>query len=175
MIWTIEWKSNFYWIEQVLIIYRFKLPDSKKARRYKRRIYSEQFTSIGEFEKNLQNTKSRIDEYNRRDTQGEIRFFTDKQWIYWEKLNIFNLNIKEELKQQNKYQLKIMGIVNLVILIISTDILFFFWTKSNQKIYKFGKFFNLQYTKNKIKIHQSTNKRIKSKPRQNNNIHQIKD
>ena len=37
-----------------------------------------------------------------------------------EKLNIFNLNIKEELNQKNKFQLIIMGLVNLVVLIITT-------------------------------------------------------
>ncbi len=55
-----------------------KLLDSKKARRYKGGIYSEQFTSLRRFEEICENTKSRVDEYNRRDTQGEIRFYSDK-------------------------------------------------------------------------------------------------
>ena len=44
-----------------------KLPDSKKARRYKGGIYCEEFRSIGEFEKISKRTEQRIDAYNRRD------------------------------------------------------------------------------------------------------------
>ena len=55
-----------------------KLPNSKKARRYKGGIYSEEFRSIGEFESICERTERRVDEYNRRDTQSEIRFYRDK-------------------------------------------------------------------------------------------------
>lgn len=49
-----------------------KLPQSKKARRLKGGIYSEQFTSIGEFERISKESEQRIDKYNQRDTQAEL-------------------------------------------------------------------------------------------------------
>lgn len=48
-----------------------KLPDSKKARKFKEGIYSEQFTSIGEIETISQRAEQRVREYNTRDTQAE--------------------------------------------------------------------------------------------------------
>lgn len=49
-----------------------KLPNSKKARRYKGSIYSEQFTSIEYIGKELRNQQTKINKYSKRDTRAEI-------------------------------------------------------------------------------------------------------
>ena len=50
-----------------------KLPDSKRAKRFKGAIYNEQFTSIGELREVSNTTREEIKQYNSRDTQQEIR------------------------------------------------------------------------------------------------------
>ena len=50
-----------------------KLPNSKKARRYKGSIYNEQFTSIEYIGKELRNQQTKINEYSKRDTRAEIK------------------------------------------------------------------------------------------------------
>lgn len=48
-----------------------KLPDSKKAKKFKGGLYSEQFTSIGAIEDISERAEQRVTEYNTRDTQAE--------------------------------------------------------------------------------------------------------
>lgn len=48
-----------------------KLPESKKAKKFKGSIYDEQFTSIGEIEDISQRAEQRVEQYNNRDTQAE--------------------------------------------------------------------------------------------------------
>lgn len=48
-----------------------KMPDSKKARKFKGGIYEQQFTSIAEIENISQRAEQRVKEYNNRDTQAE--------------------------------------------------------------------------------------------------------
>src|SRR5690606_31390010 len=50
-----------------------KLPDSKKAKRFKGSIYNEQFTSIREIETISNTAEQRTREYSQRDTQTELR------------------------------------------------------------------------------------------------------
>lgn len=50
-----------------------KLPDSKKAKRFKGSIYNEQFTSIREIETISNTAEQRTREYSQRDTQAELR------------------------------------------------------------------------------------------------------
>lgn len=49
-----------------------KLPDSKKARKFKGGIYEQQFTSIAEIEAISKTAEHRVREYNNRDTQREL-------------------------------------------------------------------------------------------------------
>lgn len=49
-----------------------KLPNQKRAKKFKGGIY-EQWNSIGELEKKFIKTERRIEEFNERDTQGELR------------------------------------------------------------------------------------------------------
>ena len=48
-----------------------KMPDSKKARKFKGGLYSEQFTSIAEIETISERAEQRAEQYNSRDTQEE--------------------------------------------------------------------------------------------------------
>ncbi len=49
-----------------------KLPDSKKARKFKGGIYSEEFRSIGSLREVSKRTRTEIEQYNSRDTRKEI-------------------------------------------------------------------------------------------------------
>ena len=49
-----------------------KLPDSKKAKRFKGSIYNEQFTSITEFKRISEGAERRIKEFHARDTSREL-------------------------------------------------------------------------------------------------------
>lgn len=49
-----------------------KMPDSKKARKFKGGIYEQQFTSIAEIEAISKTAEHRVREYNNRDTQREL-------------------------------------------------------------------------------------------------------
>ncbi len=53
-----------------------KMPDSKKARKFKGGIYDEQFTGIAEIENISQTAEQRVREYNNRDTQAEQQRLT---------------------------------------------------------------------------------------------------
>lgn len=53
-----------------------KMPDSKKARKFKGGIYEQQFTSIREIEKISKTAEQRVREYNNRDTQAEQQRLT---------------------------------------------------------------------------------------------------
>ena len=53
-----------------------KLPESKKAKKFKGSIYDEQFTSIGEIEDISQRAEQRVEQYNNRDTQADEQRLT---------------------------------------------------------------------------------------------------
>ena len=53
-----------------------KLPDSKKAKKFKGSIYDEQFTSTRKFETISETAEQRVREYNNRDTQAEQQKLT---------------------------------------------------------------------------------------------------
>lgn len=55
-----------------------KLPDSKKAKRFKGAIYNEQFTSIGELGEVSQRARAEINQYNKRDTSKEYRRYREE-------------------------------------------------------------------------------------------------
>ena len=50
-----------------------KLPESKKAKRFKGEIYNEQFTSTGELDKVSERKKREVEQFNNRDIKQEIR------------------------------------------------------------------------------------------------------
>lgn len=149
-----------------------KLPDSKKARRYKGGIYSEEFRSIGEFENISKRTEQRIDEYNRRDTQSEIRFYTNKLNEYTERKAEY-IQSKYKRRIESKKQIPVGDNWNIKSNNIDyiNDILFSV-AKSNQRFTSLANSFKFAIYRTKSEIHQSTNKRSDTKSRQNNNIHQ---
>lgn len=53
-----------------------KMPDSKKARKFKGGIYEQQFTSIREIEAISKTAEQRVEQYNNRDTQAEQQRLT---------------------------------------------------------------------------------------------------
>lgn len=73
-----------------------KLPNSKKARRYKGSIYNEQFTSIEYIGKELRNQQTKINEYSKRDTRAEITRLEGKLQEHIERK-------KGELRKRYKY------------------------------------------------------------------------
>lgn len=149
-----------------------KLPDSKKARRYKGGIYSEEFRSIGEFENISKRTEQRIDEYNRRDTQGEIRFFTDKLNEYTERKAEYNkskykrgIESKEQIPVSNNWSDEYNSFD------YNNDILFSV-AKSNQRFTNLASTFRFTIHTGKSEVYKSTNQRDNTKPRQKNHIYQ---
>ena len=149
-----------------------KLPDSKKARRYKGGIYCEEFRSIGEFENISKRTEQRIDEYNRRDTQGEIRFFTDKLNEYTQrKVEFIQGKYKRRVESKEQISVDNNRSIKSNIIDFKHDILFPN-SKSNAKFTNLANTFKFAIYRTKSEIHQSTNKRSNTKSRQNNNIHQ---
>lgn len=151
-----------------------KLPDSKKARRYKGGIYSEEFTSIRRFEEICEDTKSRVDEYNRRDTQGEIRFYSDKLNEYTQRKTEYiqskysrRVEAKEQISTNDNWNIKSNNIDYI------HDILFHN-SKSNAKFRNLASTIEFSVHTAESKVHQSTNKRSNTKPRQINNIYQNK-
>ena len=52
-----------------------KLPESKRAKRFKKGIYSEEFKSVGELGEVSKRTRAEIDKYNSRDTQQELEHY----------------------------------------------------------------------------------------------------
>lgn len=149
-----------------------KLPDSKKARRYKGGIYCEEFRSIGEFENISKRTERRIDEYNRRDTQSEIRFYTNK-------LNEYTQRKAEYI--QSKYKRRIESKKQIPVgnhwsdeynsFDYNNDILFSV-AKSNAKFTDLASTFKFTVHRAKTEVHKSIKKRDTSISRPNNNIHQ---
>lgn len=149
-----------------------KLPDSKKARRYKGGIYCEEFRSIGEFEKISKRTEQRIDAYNRRDTQSEIRFYTNK-------LNEYTQRKAEYI--QSKYKRRIESKKQIPVgnhwsdeynsFDYNNDILFSV-AKSNAKFTDLASTIEFSVHRAESKIHQSTDQRSNTKSRQNNDIYQ---
>ncbi|MCT7555352.1 relaxase/mobilization nuclease domain-containing protein [Aliarcobacter butzleri] len=151
-----------------------KLPDSKKARRYKGGIYCEEFRSIGEFENISKRTGQRVDEYNRRDTQGEIRFYTNKLNEYTERKSDYikskysrRVEAKEQIPVNNNGSIKFNSVD------YNNDILFAI-AKSNGKFTDLANTFKFSVHTKKSKVYKSTNKRSNTKPRQNYNIYKDK-
>ncbi len=62
-----------------------KLPDSKKAKKFKGSIYDEQFTSIGAIEDISQRAEQRVEQYNNRDIQERIKSLSIELREYTEK------------------------------------------------------------------------------------------
>ncbi|MCT7552313.1 relaxase/mobilization nuclease domain-containing protein [Aliarcobacter butzleri] len=151
-----------------------KLPDSKKARRYKGGIYSEEFTSIRRFEEICENTKSRIDEYNRRNTQGEIGFYTNKLNEYT-KSKAEYIQSKYKRRIESKKQIPVGDNWNIKSNNIDyiNDILFAI-AKSNGKFTNLASTIEFSVHRAESEIYKSTDQRTNTKPRQNNNIHQDK-
>ncbi|NCB14001.1 MAG: hypothetical protein EOM78_20600, partial [Erysipelotrichia bacterium] len=149
-----------------------KLPDSKKARRYKGGIYSEQFTSLRRFEEICENTKSRIDEYNRRNTQGEIGFYTNKLNEYTQRKAEY-IQSKYKRRIESKKQIPVGDNWNIKSNNIDyiNDILFHN-SKSNAKFTNLASTIEFSVHRAKSEVYKSTNKRSDTKSRQNNNIHQ---
>ncbi|MCT7604409.1 relaxase/mobilization nuclease domain-containing protein [Aliarcobacter butzleri] len=149
-----------------------KLPDSKKARRYKGGIYSEQFTSLAEFERLCEDTKSRVDEYNRRDTQGEIRFYSDKLNEYT-KSKAEYIQSKYKRRIESKKQIPVGDNWNIKSNNIDyiNDILFAI-AKSNGKFTNLASTIEFSVHRAESEIYKSTDQRTNTKPRQNSNIYQ---
>lgn len=168
-------KQNQIFVNRVGSDYiSLKLPDSKKARRYKGGIYSEQFTSIAEFENICQRTEQRVDEYNRRDTQTEIRFYTDKLNEYTQRKSEYiqskyprRVEAKEQISTDNNGSNKSNSID------CNNDILFPN-SKSNAKFTSLASTITFTAHRAKPKVHKSTNKRSNTKSRQINNIYKDK-
>ena len=72
-----------------------KLPDSKKAKRFKGSIYNEQFTSIREIETISNTAEQRTREYSQRDTQAELREIKSR-------LEDYTRNKSDELSKKYK-------------------------------------------------------------------------
>lgn len=149
-----------------------KLPDSKKARRYKGGIYSEEFRSIGEFESICERTERRVDEYNRRDTQSEIRFYTNKLNEYTQRKTEYiqskysrRVEAKEQISTNDNWNIKSNNIDYI------HDILFHN-SKSNAKFRNLASTFRFTVHRAKTEVHKSIKKRDTSISRPNNNIHQ---
>ncbi|TLT03337.1 relaxase/mobilization nuclease domain-containing protein [Aliarcobacter cibarius] len=151
-----------------------KLPDSKKARRYKGGIYSEQFTSLRRFEEICKDTKSRVDEYNRRDTQGEIRFYSDKLNEYTKsKAKYIQSKYKKRVETKQQIQVYNNGSNESNSFDYDNDILFPA-SKSNKRFRDLASTIEFSVHRAKSEVYKSTNKRSNTKPRQNNNIYQDK-
>lgn len=168
-------KQNQIFVNRVGSDYiSLKLPDSKKQRRYKGGIYSEQFTSITEFENICERTEQRVDEYNRRDTQSEIRFYTDKLNEYTKRKAEYiqskyprRVESKEQISTNHNWSYKSNSVD------YNNDILFSY-AKSNAKFTDMANTFRFTIHRAESEIYKSTNKRSNSKPRQNNNIYKNK-
>ena len=151
-----------------------KLPDSKKARRYKGGIYCEEFRSIGEFENISKRTEQRVNEYNRRDTQSEIRFYTNKLNEYTErKTEYIQSKYKRRVEPKEQTSVSNNGCNESSNINYYNDILFSV-ANSNAKFTKLASTFKFAVHTKESKVHQSTNQRDNSIARQINNIYQNK-
>ena len=151
-----------------------KLPDSKKARRYKGGIYSEEFTSIRRFEEICTKAEQRVDEYNRRDTQREIGFYSDKLNEYTKsKAKYIQSKYKRRVESEKQISVDNNGTSESNSFDYDNDILFPA-SKSNQRFTNLANTFRFTVLRAKPKVHKSTNKRSNTKPRQINNIYKDK-
>ena len=151
-----------------------KLPDSKKARRYKGGIYCEEFRKIGNFERICQDTKSRVNEFNRRDTQSEIRFYRDKLNEYTKsKVEYIQSKYKRRVEAKKQIPVDNNGSNKSNSISYIHDILFSV-AKSNAKFAKLASAFKFTVPRTESKIPQNTDKRSNAISRQNNNIYQNK-
>ncbi|WP_323592510.1 relaxase family protein [Aliarcobacter butzleri] len=149
-----------------------KLPDSKKARRYKGGIYSEEFRSIGEFESICERTERRVDEYNRRDTQREIGFYTNKLNEYTQrKAEYIQFKYKRRVESEKQIPVDNNRSNESSPIDYNNDILFTI-AKSNAKFTNLANTYRFTIYRAKPEVHQSTKKRDTSISRPNNNIHQ---
>lgn len=151
-----------------------KLPNSKKARRYKGGIYSEEFTSIRRFEEICTRAEQRIDAYNRRNTQREIEFYTNKLNEYTQRKTEYiqskysrRVEAKEQISTNDNWNIKSNNIDYI------HDILFHN-SKSNAKFRNLASTIEFSVHRAESKIHQSTDQRSNTKSRQNNNIYKNK-
>ena len=151
-----------------------KLPDSKKARRYKGGIYSEEFRSVGEFKNMCEREERRVDEYNRRDTQSEIRFYRDKLNEYTKRKSKYiqskyprRVESKEQISTNYNWSYK-SNSVN-----YNNDVLFP-TAKSNAKFTDLANTFRFTIHTRKSEVYKSTNKRAVTKSRQINNFYKNK-
>jgi hypothetical protein len=148
-----------------------KLPDSKKARRYKRGIYSEEFRSIEEFERISENTNTRIEQYNRRDTQGEIRFYTNKLNEYTQrKAEYIQSKYPRRVEQQKQIPVDNNWSNESSRINYNNDILFSN-SKSNTKFANLASTFTFTVYTRKPKIFKSIDQRTNTKSRQISNIY----
>ena len=151
-----------------------KLPDSKKARRYKGGIYSEEFTSIRRFEEICTRAEQRIDAYNRRNTQREIGFFTDKLNEYTQrKAEYIQFKYKRRVESEKQISVDNNGSIKFNSVDYNNDILFAI-AKSNGKFTDLASTIEFSVHRAESKIHQSTDQRSNTKSRQNNNIYKNK-
>lgn len=149
-----------------------KLPDSKKARRYKGGIYCEEFRSIGEFENISKRAEQRIDAYNRRNTQREIGFFTDKLNEYTQRKAEYNKSkYKRGIESKKQIPVDNNGSSKSSCVDYNNDILFAI-AKSNAKFTDLASTFKFTVHRAKTEVHKSIKKRDTSISRPNNNIHQ---
>lgn len=149
-----------------------KLPDSKKARRYKGGIYCEEFTSIREFENIGKRAEQRVDEYNRRDTQSEIRFNRDKLNEYTQRKAEY-IQSKYPRRVESKKQIPVDNNRNNESSCIDYDNdIFFTNSKSNAKFTNLATTFKFAIHRTESEIYKSIKKRNTSISRPNNNIYQ---
>ncbi len=145
-----------------------KLPDSKKARRYKGGIYCEEFRKIGDFERICQDIQSRLYEFNRRDPQSEIRFYRDKLNEYTHR-KVEYIQSKYPRRVESKEQISVDNNRNNESNSIdcNNDILF-----TNERFTDLENTFKSSIYTRKSEVYKSTNKRSDTKSRQINHIHQ---
>jgi len=169
--------QNEIFVNRIGIDYiSIKLPDSKKARRYKGGIYSEEFRSIGEFENISKRAERRATDYDNRCTSREIDFYRSKLREYAESKAEY-IQSKYPRRVESKEQISVgdNGSSESSRIDYNNDILFSI-AKSNAKFtdYLASAFKFSVCRRTESKIPQSTDKRSNAKPRQINNIHQNK-
>lgn len=148
-----------------------KLPDSKKARRYKGGIYSEQFTSIGEFERISKRAERRATDYNNRCTSREIDFYRSKLREYAESKAEY-IQSKYPRRVESKKQISIDNNWSNESNIIDYKYDAFFPNQNaNAKFTNLASTYKFAIYRTKSEIHQGIKKRDTSISRPNNNIY----
>lgn len=149
-----------------------KLPDSKKQRRYKGGIYSDQFTSIGEFERICERTEQRATDFSSRCTSREIDFYRSKLREYAEsKAEYIQSKYPRRVESKKQISTDNNGSNKSSCVDYNNDILFSV-AKSNKRFTSLASTFKFTVYARKSKIHKNRNKRTDTKSRQINNIHQ---